>query len=548
MRPGVTARLVALVILAATAAVTLISQRPPAPLPADAPPTAFSAERALPLVADLAREPRPLGSAANARVRDDLAARLTALGLTTAVRDGNVVATLPGAAPTGQVVLSAHHDSVPQGPGAADDAAGVASILETVRALRTGPPLRNDLTVLLTDGEEAGLLGMRRWVRTELPRAPIVVLNQEARGVTGPALLFRTSPGNAGLVEAMRAVPHPAGDSGLVAIFRLLPNDTDLSVVLGAGRPGIDSAFIEGPEKYHTAADSPANLDPRSVQSQGGTLLALARELGGTDLAPLDPTASGLPARPDAVYFPLGDLLVTYPVAWEWPLALLAVAGLVAVTLAARHRGRTTARGALLAVVTSPLPLVVAAALAVGLWQVLLVLRPAYADTGPFLDRPGPYQVATGALAVLAVLAWYLPVRRRVGRTAATVGAAGLLAALGVLTAATVPGASFLVTWPALGLVAGLAVAVALRDGDVATTTAGAVAAVPAVVFLAPFAVASFGIGGVATPVPAVAFALLGLSVAAVLDPSTRDRRDAVLPATALTAAVAATAAGLLTG
>ncbi|WP_433802345.1 M20/M25/M40 family metallo-hydrolase [Actinomycetospora sp. CA-084318] len=547
MRSGVTARLVALVVLSATAAITLISQRPPAPVPADAPPTAFSAERALPVVADIAREPRPLGSAANARVRDDLAARLTALGLTTTVRDGTVVATLPGAAPTGQVVLSAHHDSVPTGPGAADDAAGVAAIVETVRALRAGPPLRNDLTVLLTDGEEVGLLGMRQWVRTDLPRTPIVVLNQEARGVSGPALLFRTSPGNAGLVQAMRTVPHPAGDSSLVAIFRLLPNDTDLSVVIAAGRPGIDSAFVEEPEKYHTAADTPANLDPRSVQSQGGTLLALARELGGTDLAPLDPTASGLPPQPDAVYFPLRDLLVTYPVAWEWPLALLAVAGLVVVTSAARGRDLTTARGALLAVVTSPLPLVVAGALAVGLWQVLLTLRPAYADT-PFLDRPGPYQVATGALAVLAVLAWYLPVRRRVGRTATTIGVAGLLAALGVLGAAAVPGASFLVTWPALGLVAGLAVAAAVRGRAFPTTTAAAVAAVPAVVFLAPFAIASFGIGGVATPVPAVAFALLGLPVAAVLDPSTRDRRDAVLPTAALVTALVAAATGLLTG
>ncbi|GLZ55224.1 hypothetical protein Acsp07_48410 [Actinomycetospora sp. NBRC 106378] len=535
------ARLIALVVLVAAGAATFLGLRPPDPVPADTPASEFSAERAFPVVADIAREPRPLGSAANARVRDDLTDRLTGLGLTPRVESplGNVVATLPGTAPTGQVVLAAHLDSVPQGPGAADDAAGVAAVLETVRALRAGPPLRNDLTVLLTDGEEAGLRGARQWVRDGLDRTtPTVVLNHEARGVSGQSLLFRTSPGNAGLVHAMRAVPHPAGNSSLVAIFRLLPNDTDLSVVIGAGRPGIDSAFVEEPEKYHTAADSPANLDPASVQSQGSTMLALARELGATDLAPLDPTASGLPPQPDAVYFPLGDVLVTYPVAWEWPLAGLAVVGLVVVAALARRRELLTTRDALLPGATSPLPLVGAAALAIGLWQLLLVLRPEYADR-PFLDRPVPYEVATVALAVLAVSVWHVRVRRRVGPCAAALGAAAPLAVLGLLAAAFVPGAAFLTTWPALGLVIGQALSVATRNSTAATV----LAAVPSVVFLAPFAVAAFGIGGVATPIPAVAFALLGLPVVAVLDPV--GRRAAALPALALVVAVGATAVGL---
>lgn len=536
------ARLVALVVLAAVTAATFLAQRPPDPVAANAPATGFSAERALPVVADLAREPRPLGSPANARVRDALVARLTALGLAARVEGpvGNVVATLPGTAPTGQVVLAAHYDSVPEGPGAADDAAAVAAILETVRAIRAGPALRNDLTVLLTNGEEDGLLGARAW---SPPAEPVVVLNHEARGTSGPSLLFRTSPGNAGLVDALRAVPHPAGDSSLVAIFRLLPNDTDLSVIIAAGRPGIDSAFVEQPENYHTPADRPENLDPASVQSQGGTMLALARELGARDLAPLDPTASGLPRSPDAVYFPLGDALVVYPVVWEWPLALLAVVGLVVVAVIARRRGLVTTRGVLGAAATGPLPLATAAALAVGFWPLLLALRPDYAADGPFLDRPLPYQVATVALALLAVTAWYLPVRRRVGPLAAALGASVPLAVLGVLAAAFVPGAAFLTTWPALGLVVGAGVAVAVRGRRVPTTVVGALAAVPAVVLLAPFAVASFGIGGVATPVPAVAFALLGLPLVAVLDPV--GRRAGVLPLLALVAAVAATAVGL---
>jgi len=53
------------------------------------------------------------------------------------------------------------------GPGAADDGAAVAAVLETVRALRTQAPLRNDLVVLLIDGEENGLLGAQAVVRDD---------------------------------------------------------------------------------------------------------------------------------------------------------------------------------------------------------------------------------------------------------------------------------------------------------------------------------------------------------------------------------------------
>ena len=286
------ARVVAIVLLAVVTGLALWSDRPPAPVPASAPATEFSAGRALPIVDDLAREPHPVGSPAARRVRDDAVARLRALGLAPRVETGvvggvavaNVVATLPGTAPTGTVVLAAHTDSVAAGPGAADDVASVAAILETVRALRAGPPLRDDVEVLLTDGEEAGLLGARAWVRDDLPRdRPTVVLNHEARGVAGPSLIFQTSPGNAGLVRAIaEAVPHPRGDSSLVAVYRLLPNDTDLSAVLAAGRPGVNSAFIERPSAYHTAGDTPAALSAASVQNQGSTMLALDPGSWGT--------------------------------------------------------------------------------------------------------------------------------------------------------------------------------------------------------------------------------------------------------------------------
>ncbi len=506
------ARVVALVLLAVVAALALWSDRPPAPVPAGAPATEFSAERALPIVADLARGPHPVGSPAAALVHDDVVARLRALGLSarveTAVVDGvavgNVVATLPGTAPTGTVVLAAHTDSVPAGPGAADDVSSVAAILETVRALRAGPPLRDDVEVLLTDGEEAGLLGARAWVRDDLPPdRPTVVLNHEARGVAGPSLIFQTSPGNAGLVRVIAdAVPHPRGDSSLVAVYRLLPNDTDLSAVLAAGRPGIDSAFIERPSEYHTAGDTPAALSAASVQNQGSTMLALIRALGDADLRPLDPTASGLAPQADAVWFRFLGAFVTYPQAWAVPIAVLAALVLVGAIVLGRRRGQLRVRGAVVAALTALVTLVVALGLGAALGAV------AGSDAGPSSRRLTPYEVADIVLAVLVVLVWALPLRRRYGSVATGAGAATVLVALGVATAVVVPGASFLLALPGLGLALGLLAAVLLPARPTAAVAALAVGTVPTATLLVPLAPQVFLVDGVAHGLAVAAFAL----------------------------------------
>lgn len=67
------------------------------------------------------------------------------------------------------------------------------------------------------------------------------------------------------------------------------------------------------------------------------------------------------------------------------------------------------------------------------------------------------------ALAVLALTVWALLLRRRIGHWALDLSAVAWLAALGVVTAVTVPGVSFLAALPALGLGAGALVGALLR-------------------------------------------------------------------------------------
>ena len=119
----------------------------------------------------------------------------------------NVVAVLPGhrARPAGSFLM-AHHDSVETGPGAARRRAPAwPPLLETVRALTAGPPLRNDVVVVLTDAEEACLCGAEAFAaRHPLASDGGVVLNLEARGTTGPPIMFETSLGNADLAGRLR--------------------------------------------------------------------------------------------------------------------------------------------------------------------------------------------------------------------------------------------------------------------------------------------------------------------------------------------------------
>jgi acetylornithine deacetylase/succinyl-diaminopimelate desuccinylase-like protein len=235
MKHGTIERLiVAFLFIALTIVFAERASRPPVALPASAPPTAFSAERAMKHVLAIAKEPHPVGSTEHDRVRDYLVAQLGILGLepqvqnTTGVgtryadagRVQNILARMPGEQSGGPaVLLVAHYDSVEAGPGAADDGAGIAAILETIRALRAGGPLVHDLIVLFSDGEEAWLLGAAAFVR-EHPWAKdaAMVLNFEARGTTGRSLMFETGPGNLDAVRVLRTLPNVTAGSVFTTI------------------------------------------------------------------------------------------------------------------------------------------------------------------------------------------------------------------------------------------------------------------------------------------------------------------------------------------
>jgi hypothetical protein len=476
-----------LVLLVAVIVGAHLARTPPAPSPASSATDEFSAERAFAHVEQIAAVPHPVGSATNTRVRDYLVAELRDLGLqpnvqaATAVRGNevalveNIHARIPGRSSTGHVVLAAHYDSVAHAPGAADDAAGVAAILETVRALRATSPLRNDLDLVITDGEEPGLLGAQAFVTAGAidPNRSIVV-NLEAGGSSGPSMLFQSSPGNKGLIQAFAQVGDPVGGSELAALFELLPNDTDFTVFREAGFAGLNLIFGDGHVQYHSPTDTPANLDRSSLQHHGDNLLRLAQVFGEQQLP--------LPSGEDVTFFSLFGTVVWYPEGLTVPLALLTF-GVFAGTLwyARRHGARLWAVA--IAAVTVPLLLAAAGGLGAAVWWVLSRLRPAYQslDWGSTY-RPEWYEAGLAVLAVTTAIAWYVLVRRRLSSVETMLGLLAWLVGSAVVAAVPSPEVAYLAIWPAIVGSAGLATGLRLSGGDprwaaVGGTTAALVAA-----------------------------------------------------------------------
>ncbi|MGK5742971.1 M28 family peptidase [Micromonospora sp. URMC 103] len=533
-RRRLVAAVAALVALVAVGAGSLVDLRPPAPLPVDAPADEFSAGRAYRNVEAIAARPHPAGSAANDQVRAHVEQVLRGLGLETQVQDAvapeagqlsgaaggatlarvrNVVARLPGTDPTGRVFLVAHYDSVQTGPGGNDDAAGTSAILEVARALAAGPRPRNDIVLVLTDAEEACLCGASAFASAHpLAADGGVVVNLEARGSSGPVIMFETSRDNAKLVDVFsRAAPHPVGTSFAVEIYRALPNDTDFTAFLAENFVGLNSAYIDGAAVYHTPLDIPARMDRASLQQHGDNALGLAREFGRIDL-------TDLRAGGDATYFPVPGALVHYPGWLTLPLALLALAAVIALGWLVRRRGRSSAGRLAAGFGLALVPIVAAPLAAQALWAVVTAIRPGYAE---LLDpyRPTWYRLAVLAVAAAVVLAWYALTRRWIGPAALAVGGLGWLAVLGVLLAVAVPGGAYLTTLPALAGALGGLVALRTRiDGPwpvVTVTVAGAVGVailLPTVVLLFPaLGMAMAGVG-------ALVAALLGLAALPVVD------------------------------
>ncbi|WP_226986002.1 M28 family peptidase [Brachybacterium sp. FME24] len=418
------------------------------PVGADAPQGVFSADRAASAASDLVAQPRPVGTAANAEAHAALDAQLSDLGFTTETQESigtrvngdegvagytrNLIGTRSGTNPTGTIVLATHIDSVPHAPGAADAGIGLSVILETVRAL--GPEAqRNDLVILLVDGEEPGLLGAEAYVqeRTDDLAQPVVVLNHEARGISGRPIVTRAQ---GPMHEVLGSMPHPEFESFTDALFGIIPNDTDFTVYREADWWGMDMAIIDDAWAYHSPQDDADHLDPATLQHYGDMTLAMTRDLTVRDLGALEAPTDGAPVQTTA---PWG--IVQIPPLLVTGLGLTAPVALLGVILLRRQRGELTFRGtglgALIAAIVLPLSIVAP----VLLWQITAGATPEMlSQTTGDPVRADLFLLAELVAAAAVVAGGWVLARLLIGRAALTTGAALLtLVLLAVLAVAS---------------------------------------------------------------------------------------------------------------
>jgi hypothetical protein len=282
---------------------------------------------------------RPVGTDANARARAYIIEELRLYGYDVRVQEtdarrpelgrtarvANIIGVLAGKRNEAIGLLS-HYDSSPESPGAADDGFGVAVSLEAARVLAARANRTWSVLVLLTDGEESGLMGAAALVTDREVDARLqTYINIEAAGSAGPAMLFETGPANGWVVGPWaRRAPHPRGASFAVDVYRRLPNDTDFTMLGRHGVPGLNFALVGDGYSYHTARDVPERLSSRTVRDVGENVVAIAEAFDGIDITRR--TTS------NQTYFDLGGVAaLSYSSLTGW---LLSVAALVAGVLA----------------------------------------------------------------------------------------------------------------------------------------------------------------------------------------------------------------------
>ena len=412
------------------------AQRMPHPVAANQPDTVFSSGRAMSQLVEIARAPRPPGSPEHERVRSLLATRLSELDMEVEVRSEDVlevdsaVATLatvhdvvarrPGSDPTGTLLLYAHYDGVPVSWGAADDGIGLAAILETLRATLGQPPLRNDLMVVLGDGDEIGVRATDRILREgSAPAAPTVLLAIDPVGVAGPARLMEGPDGGGRLLAHVEGeLPAPVVTSALRTLAPAVFEEDPPGPLLAPGHPTLLLTSLHGRDSHHAATDRPIQVEEAALQHHGAQLLAMTRSFGGGSLGDL--TAAGDEPRMYVTLPWIGIVDAPRSRAMIQSLALVLLLGIV--LLVFRVRGGSLKRAAA-GVVTGATVVALSAGAARGLTTALGRFHPELGRVDGLVYDGGIHLLVLVALVVALTTASYGVARLRFSRREVVLGA-----------------------------------------------------------------------------------------------------------------------------
>ena len=466
-------------------------------LDANVPQTDFSTDRALTHVEQISKKPHGVGFPAHAEVRRYIISELEALGLETTIHEGytagdwgnlskatNILARIKGKEDDKALLLLSHYDSSPHSSlGASDAGSGVATILEGLRAfLAEQIQPKNDIIILITDAEELGLNGADLFVNKH-PWAKEVglTLNFEARGSGGPSyMLIETNRGNGKLIsEFIKADPqYPVANSLVYSIYKMLPNDTDLTVFREDGDiEGLNFAFIDDHFDYHTVRDNYERLDRNTLAHQGSYLMPLLTYFANSDL-------ENLKSLDDFIYFNVPFFkLVSYPFEWIWPMLTLSIL-FFGILLVIGFRKKVLQLNEILkGFLPMLLSLVINGVVGFYCWTILKWLYPGYTDILHGFTYNGHTYIAAFVFFCISTCFWIYHKFKTVETPNLLVAPLFLWLLICGLVAAYLPGASFFII-PVFALLVSFLVAINQKNPS---TYLFVLFALPALWIFSPF-------------------------------------------------------------
>ncbi len=390
--------------------------------PATADASIFSGERAYQQLQILLAEDRPhsVDSQANRVVEKRLIQQIRNLGYQEQIQEAytchnfrsdgqrlgfsrcanvrNIIVHIPGTQTGKGILLSSHYDSVPAAPGASDAGAALASLLEIARLLTLENPARNNITLLFNEGEETGLLGAKAFMEQHpLAKNLQVAINIEARGTTSRGVLFETGEDSAWLIKHYAdTTPAPLSSSLFYEIYKVLPNDTDLTVFKQHGLQGINFAHADNEPHYHTPLDKLDNLDVGSLQHHGDNVWGVLEQIKEVDLNDI--------VLGNLVYTDvLGLVLVQWPESWSLPISILLLVLLIELVFLLRKKAALSFKpfiiGLLQCVMLTGVSMVVA-------FVVQILVQKISGHQSPWRANALPLQIALWSLILWLALCW----------------------------------------------------------------------------------------------------------------------------------------------
>jgi len=368
----------------------------PSVIPASAEETMFSSERAFRHYQVIGKKPRPVGSEEIKNIRDYIIGEVKKIGYHPEVQDTvfqgtyawsrsriakleNIIVKVPGSQSSKAILVVGHYDSVFAGPGAGDNGISIVSMLEILRALKSQPPLKNDIIFLFSDAEEIGLMGAQAFLYKH-PYAQDVgfVINSDAGGgkPAGPSLLIETGNFNPLVMAEFSRTGSGIFSSSLTSyVWQKMPNSSDFSIFQKAGIPGFNLMYIGDWVYYHLPSDNIGRVDPESIQHHGSGILALINHFGAKNLNDYQKN----PDQEASVYFSVFGHTIHYSNAFALPITIFITLAIIILLAVAKRKKEIQFKNIIYGFIYSILTLVISSGLAYLAWEFIKkILHPLY--------------------------------------------------------------------------------------------------------------------------------------------------------------------------